>query len=115
MAVFAFLKYSWDVQEEQEYHNLSSLSGSSLRIPEILLSSADVALATPEILSNLKVMLTTPEIQWNWDAVKSATPAILSNSEAAISATPDILSNFVWSSVKLLKISVFNSWRKTHG
>ena len=96
-------------------NNLSSLSGSSLRIPEILLSSADVALATPEILSNLKVMLTTPEIQWNWDTVKSATPAILSNSEAAISATPDILSNFVWSSVKLLKISVFNSWRKTHG
>ena len=46
--------------------NLSSLSALSSRIPEPLLSSADVALATPEILSNLKVvMMATREIQRN--------------------------------------------------
>ena len=59
---------------------------------------------TTEILSNLTVMLATPEIKSNQDVVKSATPEILSNSEAVMSATPEILWNFY--------TALLNCWKR---
>lgn len=59
-------------------------------------------------------MLATPEIKSNWDITKLATPEILSNLEVVMSATPETPSKFLRSSVKLMKTSAFNSWRKMH-
>ena len=49
----------------------------------------------------------TPEMQSNWDIIKSVTPEILTKSEIFMSDTSKTLSNFVLSSVKLPKTSAF--------
>lgn len=100
LVVFEILKYCWDVQEENENHKKFIITFCII----IKNSKNTVELCwcciTTEILSNLTVMLATPEIQSNRDVVKSA--------------TPEILWNFVQSSVKLLETSEFNSCRKTY-
>lgn len=118
LAVFVFPKHYSDVQEENENYKefIINSTSSSSRIPEI-------RWALLMLLRNFRntfkfescySRVAAPEMQSNWDIIKSVTPEILTKSEIFMSDTAKTLSDFVLSSVKFPKTSAFNSWRKMH-